>query len=543
MRANPIPGTGTSAANPVNSSVAIRAASCALFLLALSISTRVYNLSAASLWFDEAVSWRLATFPLPALIERTGRDNSPPLHGIVLKGWMLAFGESVAALRGLSVVCGFLTVVGTFVFLREAFRACEHSLRSSAIAPEIAMYGALFVALSAFQIHWARQARMYALGVALVVWSSWALVAALRRSERSTPYWAAYSVLTLAFLYTHTIAVVSVACQAALVLGYFIVQHSLAPRALAASPNVRKAGCAFAAAALGWLPWVPTLLTQRTQVAHDFWTRPLTARSFLETLYLMFGDPRAGMVAVSSVPIGDAALVTAALCAGLVVILWRPTLGKAAIALLAAGPVVGCVLISALDVPLLYVRYLIFAHVFVLMGGAALLALVPSRVTRVALFVLALGNMTWLSGTDFLLQAGEKPGERLTAEYLDEVRNPGEPVVVCHTTRFVSLLYHSQQRDGWRTYASNGHVIHYHGAAAILDWEIIDEPGITNLDASVVWTVDLEWPGQGSQAVPVPADCSRISERRFPTQHGPPGTEFVVRQYMTRDDPAGVGSE
>src|SRR5262245_16564124 len=76
----------------------------ALVLIGLGI--RGHDLSARSLWFDEAFCWRLTEFPIPEMIRRVGLDNHPPLYFLLLKGWTSVFGESTMALRSLSVLLG-----------------------------------------------------------------------------------------------------------------------------------------------------------------------------------------------------------------------------------------------------------------------------------------------------------------------------------------------------------------------------------------------------------------------------------------------------
>ena len=92
-------------------------------ILLVGVFIRCYELSARSLWFDEAFTWRLTTFSWREMIEREARDNSPPLYFVFLKAWASVFGNSPAALRSLSVVFGAVTIVGMYLFILEALRA------------------------------------------------------------------------------------------------------------------------------------------------------------------------------------------------------------------------------------------------------------------------------------------------------------------------------------------------------------------------------------------------------------------------------------
>ena len=87
----------------------------ALAVLALALAVRLWNLSARSLWFDEAVEYWVATAPF-AQIPATVRDvlQDPPLYSFLLHLWMQHdVGE--AWLRLPSVVFGVGAVLGVMV--------------------------------------------------------------------------------------------------------------------------------------------------------------------------------------------------------------------------------------------------------------------------------------------------------------------------------------------------------------------------------------------------------------------------------------------
>ena len=45
----------------------------------IGVGLRSFELTARSLWFDEAFSWRLIQFPLAEMITRDAADVHPPL--------------------------------------------------------------------------------------------------------------------------------------------------------------------------------------------------------------------------------------------------------------------------------------------------------------------------------------------------------------------------------------------------------------------------------------------------------------------------------
>src|SRR5205807_74941 len=162
---------------------------------------RLYKITAFSLWFDESVSVGLSGYPWPQLFAHIAQDTTPPLYFVVLKLWRLILGDSLLALRSLSLVFEIAAVWFGYLFVREAFRETR-----------LALLTALLLAVNPFQIQYARETRMYAMGVCLVLAASFLLARALRRG---TPRdWLAYAVATVACLYTHYYLIFAVAAQA-----------------------------------------------------------------------------------------------------------------------------------------------------------------------------------------------------------------------------------------------------------------------------------------------------------------------------------------
>jgi hypothetical protein len=136
----------------------------ALGLLLLSFSLRFHLLGAQSFWNDEGNSYVQATRPLTEIPFHAARDIHPPGHYWLLHLWRIVTGDTEFALRSLSAFASVLTVAFTFALGRRLYGAVA------------GVSAALFVALNTFQIHYAQEARMYAL---LALWGAvgmWALV-------------------------------------------------------------------------------------------------------------------------------------------------------------------------------------------------------------------------------------------------------------------------------------------------------------------------------------------------------------------------------
>jgi Dolichyl-phosphate-mannose-protein mannosyltransferase len=138
----------------------------------LAALLRFYHLGTASLWIDEAFSWKVATIPWHAMLTViASREASMGLYYLLLRPWIAVLGTSEAGLRSLSAVCSVATVVLIYRAGKRMFGA------GAGIA------AALLFAVSPLGVVYARDARSYPLEAMLVVAS---LIFFLRTSERPT---------------------------------------------------------------------------------------------------------------------------------------------------------------------------------------------------------------------------------------------------------------------------------------------------------------------------------------------------------------------
>jgi hypothetical protein len=204
---------------------------------AIAIAARLYGLGQQSLWIDEAYSANFARLPFAQMIEKLGREATPPLYYLLLRGWTALLGTSEAALRSLSAALSL-----TQLALLVHFTARRFSLRTASVL------GALLVWLP-IHVYYAQEARMYSL-LALV--ATLQLVLAARALERpSTPVLLACGLASLLSLWTHNVALWLVA---GVNLGFLITsrERRVRLRWLAAQ----------ALAALAYLPWGAVALGQ-----------------------------------------------------------------------------------------------------------------------------------------------------------------------------------------------------------------------------------------------------------------------------------------
>lgn len=175
-----------------------------LGLTAIGIALRAYAIGQGSFWVDEAYTARIAQLPALEIIKTTAGDVHPPLYYLLLRGWMLVFGDSEAALRSMSMV---LDVAATAAIADLAWLLFRRR-------PVVLLAVALHV-LSPFAILYAQEARMYSLMLLLSTLSaSW-----LARTLRGGSWQACglYVLWTTLVVYTHMFGFFMIAGQAVFV--------------------------------------------------------------------------------------------------------------------------------------------------------------------------------------------------------------------------------------------------------------------------------------------------------------------------------------
>ncbi len=149
----------------------------------------------------------------------TEDSQHPPLFFVMLRFWVIAFGNSLSSLRSLAAVFSVLILPAAFWLCRELF--------GSALVGWVAV---ALLAVSPVQVVYAQEARQYSLWTLLIVLSSAVLLRTLRLAKdyqmqssqkqssqkqpqkqfsqklgqrRQTLHWLAYGLLVTLGLYTH----------------------------------------------------------------------------------------------------------------------------------------------------------------------------------------------------------------------------------------------------------------------------------------------------------------------------------------------------
>lgn len=398
-------------------------------ILVAALLLRLYKLTGLALWFDEAASLIVSSYPWSTILQQVRADTHAPLYFLVLKTWCAVFGHSVLALRLLSVTFGVCGVWLAFLFVREAFRD-----------DRLALLSALMLAVNPLQVEYAHETRMYTLGVFMLLLASYLLSRAFRLGRPAD--WLRYALVAAACLYTHYFLLFSIASQAAVALGV----------SLAAPPPRRKrilisAVGAYVVAGILFAPWLPAFLEQQRHVAQNFWVRPLDFENVVGIPWtVLFGTPNlwASVPLLSAVAIAGLALIALnARRAGS----WPGWL----VVVQALLPIASALALS-IHRSIVVSRYFLFASAFwsIVAARAAMMPprpllrrVIAASLVLVTLYSLA-RNLNAIGLVAIRHAPRNPPGVAGAAEYINRRAAPGDAIIVTSSLIYFSFNYYNR---------------------------------------------------------------------------------------------------
>lgn len=258
-------------------------------ILLLGFVLRLYRLGANSLWYDETVSVVLAQSDLAELLRHTAGDIHPPFYYFLLHFWGRLAGWSEFSAAFLSLWFGVLLIAVVYRVAREWFPSDRSRKRGG--MPSVALVAAFLVAISAFNVWYSQEVRMYTLGATLGLLSVYFLRRMLAQPKILSRDFAAYVVFTVVGFYT---------------LYYFIflmvfewlwfIYRVLNNRNQQSQITIQKSIISFLLSQLAllvlYLPWLPTAFRQATDPPVPPWREFIALpRMVLESLAaLAFGQ-------------------------------------------------------------------------------------------------------------------------------------------------------------------------------------------------------------------------------------------------------------
>jgi mannosyltransferase len=343
------------------------------------------------------------------LLQGHSVDLNPPLF-LALAWATEKLGDSAQALRLTSLLAGTTAIPLTYL------------LGLWTVGRRAALVGAALTALSPFLIFYSTEARAYALVVLMVLMSALALLQALR--TRGAGWWVAYAACSCAAVYTHYTAVFALATQFAWALW-------AAPRAW------RALVAANVAAAVGYLPWLPTLVDNtRSPGAKTIGIlEPFGVHAIrVDLAHWSIGHP---FIPLASMPGRTATLMIAGGLAtgvlGLVLRVWRaravptPAPGAVLVAALALATPVGTALYSAIGNSVWEPRNLIVSWPGLALAIGALVTS-AAGVLRVVAAGLVIGGFA-VGAARMLDVDAQRPDYRAAARLIARAGAVGDPVV------------------------------------------------------------------------------------------------------------------
>ena len=157
---------------------------------------QLHAITAKSFWLDEGSSItmaRLDWFNFVRILWR--REMNMVLYYLLLRGW-LHLGDSVAWIRGLSVVFAVVAIPAIFLLGRKM------------LGTRFGLVSALLLSVNAFQVRYAQEARTYSLLVLLLIIANYFFISAIDSGRRRDWNW--YIVASSLAIYAHFFAVLVV---------------------------------------------------------------------------------------------------------------------------------------------------------------------------------------------------------------------------------------------------------------------------------------------------------------------------------------------
>ena len=237
-----------------------------ILILLLCIGLRLAAVATRSFWYDEAFS-ALYSEKTPADIlagtlspgESSGAaDIHPPSYYFLLHGWMLLFGNSILAVRGLSLLLGVGVVILVYFIVNELMDS------------KTALLSCLFVAVTPFQIQYSTETRMYAL---LAFCLTLAVLAYIKGRKNSTwGWWVLFSFAAAAAQYVHSLAV------------FFLIPLAMTSLVKWNKRLIRNTLLSGLGAILLYLPWLIHIPAQFENIQHVYWIARPTLASLINLL-------------------------------------------------------------------------------------------------------------------------------------------------------------------------------------------------------------------------------------------------------------------
>jgi len=387
-----------------------------------------------AIWFDEAYSATMASHSPGELLRLMSGDNHPPLYYLLLSVVMSIFGNSVWALRLLSVL-GAIGLVSLGVGpVRRIF-----GNRTALIYVGIVLFTPVVLI-------YAHEARMYALATFFVTAS--ALYGYLAVNSNRRWDWFMFGFASLAAAYLHYYGLMAAFFTHLLILLWLLFKKR---------EHIRSALITGAAVAVGYLPWLVFFFRQVSSVSKGFWIADVTWPGILNALLQPFAykESYPPFVPAMAYVLVFSAIV---IIAGLVIAKAKKagdewTLGLLVLLVFLCSFITP-MLISLVSRPIFYARYITVLDGLFLLLVSLGISLLPRKWLQAAAFgVFALANIFTLRNV--YVQYFNTPIDR-AAEYLNTRIHPGDAIVTSELFSMGPMFYYLPQAVHHNTRSISG---------------------------------------------------------------------------------------
>ncbi len=448
---------------------------------------RVYNLTARSLWHDEAFSALLIKYNFQEMINRIILDVHPPFYYIALRGWDFLFGNSLFSLRMFSVFFSVLIILAVYLLVKTALKNNK-----------IALLSALIVAINPFQIQYAQEMRMYSLSAFLIVISSYFLLKALYSKQSSRIWWFLYIIAVIATIYSHYYVFFSILAQFLFLIYYFWNKFKLNFSNWFQNKNFKYCVISYLLIGISYIPWLKVFLKQLSQVQENYWIPAMNFWSVPQTIYKLTTGANIDIYNYKYILIIFIAIIIYLFFYALKK---NKPVAKWLICLLFIIPFIGAGILS-IKTSIYLDRYFIFVSAFyIILISSAILKIEKKAVRNALIIILILGSVIANIYNWNNLKIQEKPGMAVIANYLNEQAKIGDKIYVNSSFVYFTFKYYNNTQIHPLLYCP-GELAHFSGTALLSPEDLIKDFQQETKKNDIVWVINTSGYGNYQPELP-----------------------------------------
>lgn len=235
----------------------------AVFFFLLYLSLCFNN----NVWTDEAFTIELLKSDMSGIVQGTASDVHPPLYYLIAKCFIYVLGNSLLALKLISIVPMILCMTwgAVIIWRRFGFRA--------------ALLFDFFLGAIPCTMEYAVQIRMYSWAIFFITFMGlWAYEA---YAEERWLYFAGVAATSVAAAYTHYFAFVS----AILIYGFLFLSLLFTPRK---RRRLIEWFVSVVVSLILYLPWMPYMKIQVKGVSRNYWIEEITGETVKDFFPFLF---------------------------------------------------------------------------------------------------------------------------------------------------------------------------------------------------------------------------------------------------------------